>query len=444
VGKAIYNNSLKYNIIRIHVRFVHRLFYNSFIVEGKENIPKEGAVIFAPNHQNALMDAIAIVCAVPQQVVFMARADIFYNPLVAKILRFFKILPVYRIRDGYSNLSKNEEHFNEVLDVLGANNPFCIMPEGLQSEKHRLMPLVKGIFRIALAAQHKNPQSKVWIVPVGIDYSDWESYKSDKILRFGKPIDASSFYHESLKNCPAAINDFKNRLTNNIKHLMINIESGEHYITVDKIRHILHNRLMVKLAYKKDNSYNRYLAQKWFTDYCNRLHETNSELLFIVGKLLDQFESELTNLNLHKIVFTYKRPSLQNTVLQLFVLIFASPVFTTGYLINILPVRLPKIFISSIKDRQFHASYKYVLAVISFPLWYIVLYILVSFFIKNYLASVLIIIILAITGELAYKYFRLWEKFSMNLRLILYWQKTCEARNILDLIEKELKLDGIK
>ena len=56
----------------------------------KKNIPKGKPVIFAINHQNALMDALTARAAMKGQPVFMTRADIFKKPAIAKILRFFK------------------------------------------------------------------------------------------------------------------------------------------------------------------------------------------------------------------------------------------------------------------------------------------------------------------------------------------------------------------
>ena len=88
---------------------VHSVFYSEICIINPENVPAKGPVIFAPNHQNALMDALAILLLVDKQPVFMARADIFKKKTVGKILNFLKIIPVFRIRDGVSNLSNNNQ-----------------------------------------------------------------------------------------------------------------------------------------------------------------------------------------------------------------------------------------------------------------------------------------------------------------------------------------------
>jgi 1-acyl-sn-glycerol-3-phosphate acyltransferase len=75
----IYELPLSFKLVKKYIRFTFKRFYSEFIVLGKENIPTEGQVIFAPNHLNALMDALAIHSVSPDNyaTVFLARSDIF-------------------------------------------------------------------------------------------------------------------------------------------------------------------------------------------------------------------------------------------------------------------------------------------------------------------------------------------------------------------------------
>ncbi len=82
----------------VEVQFFH--YYGKVEVYGKENIPGKAPVIFAPNHQNALMDALIVLFKAPHDVVFLARADIFRKKFLAFLLNSLKILPVFRQRNG--------------------------------------------------------------------------------------------------------------------------------------------------------------------------------------------------------------------------------------------------------------------------------------------------------------------------------------------------------
>ena len=47
---------LAYGLVSLAMRF----FYKKYEISGIENIPKDGGVLFAVNHQNAFMDPIVI------------------------------------------------------------------------------------------------------------------------------------------------------------------------------------------------------------------------------------------------------------------------------------------------------------------------------------------------------------------------------------------------
>ena len=54
--------SLGYYFLKQYVRFIDFIIHKKTIVNGKENVPKNVPIVFAPNHQNALMDAMVLVC----------------------------------------------------------------------------------------------------------------------------------------------------------------------------------------------------------------------------------------------------------------------------------------------------------------------------------------------------------------------------------------------
>lgn len=93
--KKIQDYDIKYSLLRHYVDFTLKLSYRNIRYVGREKIPQDGAVIYAPNHTNALMDALIILAMDRKPKVFVARADIFRKPLFAKILHFLKIMPIY-------------------------------------------------------------------------------------------------------------------------------------------------------------------------------------------------------------------------------------------------------------------------------------------------------------------------------------------------------------
>ena len=166
--KKIQDYNWWYSTLRYYVDLVLKLSYRNVRYVGTENIPQNGAVIYAPNHTNALMDALVILAMDRKPKVFVARADIFKNKMLAKIFHFLKILPIMRMRDGIDEVRKNDETISKAVDVLRDHVPFCIFPEGTHQAKYSSLPLSKGIFRIAFQAQDLMPDMPLYIVPVGM------------------------------------------------------------------------------------------------------------------------------------------------------------------------------------------------------------------------------------------------------------------------------------
>ena len=100
MAKKIQDPDFWYSSLLPYVNWHTRRAYRRFEVHGKKNIPKDSALVFGVNHSNTLMDALVLLSADNIKKVFIARGDIFKNPMVAKLLNFFHILPIFRIRNG--------------------------------------------------------------------------------------------------------------------------------------------------------------------------------------------------------------------------------------------------------------------------------------------------------------------------------------------------------
>lgn len=186
--RKIWERDRLYAFLRRYLDACTRASYTQLRVEGTP--PAEDAVLIAPNHCNTLMDALVVLQSRSLPTVFGARADIFSQPAVARILRFLKILPMVRRRDGIRNVLRNYETMDEVQDVLGSHTPFCMFPEGRHTPGRELQPLQKGIARMAFQSAAVRPTK---LMPAGISYSDFFHYRGTCLLRYGEPIDVNAF-----------------------------------------------------------------------------------------------------------------------------------------------------------------------------------------------------------------------------------------------------------
>ena len=191
----VYDKNLGYTLLRIFwVNPIIKLSVRRLVVKGKENLPKDGAVIIGCNHTSALLDPLIILRAMNRATVFMTRADIFRKPFLQKVFTFLKMLPIFRIRDGYAAVKQNEEIIAKCGDVLKHGYPLALFPEATHRPKHSLLGLSKGIFHIALEANRKfGHERPIYIVPMGLEYGKYFKYRSTVVATYGEAINVTEF-----------------------------------------------------------------------------------------------------------------------------------------------------------------------------------------------------------------------------------------------------------
>ncbi|MFY0607850.1 MAG: 1-acyl-sn-glycerol-3-phosphate acyltransferase [Cyclobacteriaceae bacterium] len=218
-----------YYLVKITSWIGLRIFFNGVSVTGRHNIPRDGAVIFTPNHQGAFMDAVLIGTFNPRDVSFLTRSDVF-NKWSRPFLKALNMMPIYRIRDGIGNLSQNEAVFETCFDMLSQERTILIFPEGNHGIEHYLRPLSKGTSRLALDARDRvDPKTKVYIVPTGINYFSHYRPLGPMKIHFGEAIELQEYmelYHEHKQK---GYNKLKSDLAVAMKKTLILAENDENY-----------------------------------------------------------------------------------------------------------------------------------------------------------------------------------------------------------------------
>lgn len=192
MARNIWAYNRKYDIGRYYVDLCTRTQFSRVWLKGLEKIPADGAVIFAPNHVAALMDPLMLMQTRHGSIGFGARSDIFRQPTVAKFLNWLRILPLARERNGLKEVAKNFETMDDIVDCLRHDVPFCMYAEGTHRPERGLMPVKKGVFKIARKALDELDKP-VYVVPVGVDYEYFFRVKGRVSLSVGDPIDVGEF-----------------------------------------------------------------------------------------------------------------------------------------------------------------------------------------------------------------------------------------------------------
>ncbi|MCL2132596.1 MAG: 1-acyl-sn-glycerol-3-phosphate acyltransferase [Lentimicrobiaceae bacterium] len=365
----IQDEDRNYYRLRKYVDFMFRAAYRKVEYYGQEKIPQDGTIIYAPNHTNTLMDALAVLIVDKPAKVFVARADIFKQPAILKFLTFLKMLPINRKRDGVEHLLAQNEEINDiVVDVLRDRVPFCIFPEGTHGHKHGLMSLQKGIFRIALQANTAfGSEMPVYIVPVGIMYGHLFRFRTSLLLRVGDPINVTQFISERAElNIPQQINMLRDELSNQMKKAILQIPDDDNYDAVLGLVQIYNNDEQRKLKLKGNSLIDRFLAAEETIKNIGTSLQTNpqetQQLLDKAGEFSRQRHT--LGIGTASVLNPHIRLSLAG---KLFLLLLGLPYFAFAAVVTS-PVTLLSVWLcSKFKDPAFHNTVRYLVSFVLLP-----------------------------------------------------------------------------
>ncbi len=142
--------------------------------EGVENIPETGAVIVAPNHKSNFDPPVIGICS-PRIVHYMAKEELFKNPILAPIIRFFGTFPVKR---GSIDRAAIRQAMREIKN----GEPLGIFPEGTRIKGNKIGRFHDGMASLAL-------MTGTPIMPVAVIGTEtFPKKKGPLAVIFGKPI----------------------------------------------------------------------------------------------------------------------------------------------------------------------------------------------------------------------------------------------------------------
>lgn len=412
--------SFGYWLLKKYVQFADWLIYNKVIVNGLENIPKNKPIIFSPNHQNALSDPMAILLNTKYQPVWLARADIFKNKTAAAILKFLKIMPVYRMRDGKENLSKNDETFLASVKVLENNFALGLFPEAAHSGKRQMLSHKKAVPRIVFMAVEKaHKDIDIQIIPTGIYYSHYWKFNRNLVVNFGKPIRANEFTEEFKQNESAAILSMRQRIIDEMEPVVLEIKSTQHYNGFETIREI-YGKHFLKRQNQKYSVLNLFKSDQKLAKKLDELEAKNPVETENLVKLVNNFVSKIKELKIRSWLLEKPEPNIAAIGLNKLILILGLPVFLFGFIFNAVPFFIiDTVTRRKIKDTAFWSTFFLVLGIVLFPVFYLIEFFAVSWLIPGFWLKLAFLVTLPFSGKIAFRWYILFRKTVGRSRLLL-------------------------
>lgn len=398
--------SFRYWLLKQYVKLAYWLFHREIVVSGRENIPRGQPVIFASNHPNALSDILSLVCAAPQQVVWMGRASLFKARWAIPFLRFLKIIPVYRIRDGKDTLKGNEASFETALGILKQNGALGLYPEAAHSGKRVMLAHKKAIPRMVFLAGEKSGDTmNIQIVPVGIHYDQYFHFGRRLLISFGKPLPSAGYYPLYRQNPHQATLRLRDDIYNAILPLVLNYQSDTHYEGFEAVREIAGKSFARAQGLAGTLRGQLHADQALAARLDSLAADHPREATQLAGKAT-QLRLDFRNLKLRSWLCDHSEENKSKAWLSTLLLLATFPFFLQGWVFNIIPFAgLGKGIKGRIKDPVWFSTFTFGLGIVVFPLFYLlILLVAVSSFLP-WPYAMLFVISLPFAGKLAFSWY---------------------------------------
>jgi glycerol-3-phosphate O-acyltransferase/dihydroxyacetone phosphate acyltransferase len=217
-----------YRFLRFIARLALRWYYRDIEVIGLERLPREGPLLVASNHPNALVDALVIGTTMPRRIVITAKATLLDHPFTRALVKAVGIVPLRRVSDaqreqgGVADPTRNESSFAQVLDALDEGSLVLLFPEGRSHDEPNLGPLKTGLARMALRARDERALHALRLVAVGLTYEAKWQPRSRIVVAIGEPFRVDP----AIPNTPEGVDTLMERVDRALRAVTLNFPSA--------------------------------------------------------------------------------------------------------------------------------------------------------------------------------------------------------------------------
>lgn len=442
--KKVEHYTFGYQFVRYWTSFAFKyIFYRRTEIRGRDKFKPNDPLLFAPNHQNALMDALVFVTTLKQQPIFLARADIFKPGLLTRFLNFVKMMPVYRIRDGYENLGKNEEVFDRCTEILRTGHSLCMFPEGNHGDKRYFRPLKKGLARIAFEAEDQcDFKLGLKIVPCGIDYSNYENVRGRLTVSYADPITITDLKEVYRTDPQKALKELNNRIRIHIEPHMIEIPWEDIYYMVMDLRIMYGKRFRELKNLPGKTLFDKFEGDKELIRLIGSLRETKPEKIAEMNSLVMEYWKLLKKYNFRDHTIAHQPYGPLRLIWNTIILAIGFPLHLYSLINNYHLYRIPMMLSRKFfKDPQFRSTGAFVISlVVMMPISYILQILIVGLIFKTW--WIWLAYAVTLLPASLYMVHYMFENRKWLSRLRYMWMKGKKNKDVNRLVDLRAEIFG--
>jgi glycerol-3-phosphate O-acyltransferase/dihydroxyacetone phosphate acyltransferase len=232
---------LIYSFVRPIAALALKIFFRKIYFTNRNRIPDGKPLILAINHPTAFIEPCILACFLPIKLYFLVRGDLFKKAHFRKMLNLLHMVPIFRKQEGLDQLSKNDETFDFCYKALKDHKTVVILPEGKTTQEKRLRPIRKGLARIAFGTYEKYGDIDLHIVPIGVNFTEADKFRSVAMFDVGESIRLKDYYDQYQENPQRTIRNLTNKVKEGLENHIVNIPNPKDDELAEDIFTLLRN-----------------------------------------------------------------------------------------------------------------------------------------------------------------------------------------------------------
>jgi 1-acyl-sn-glycerol-3-phosphate acyltransferase len=433
-----------YQLLKFLIGWGLRLYYREIHVINQASLQKKGPLILIANHPNTLMDAWLIALYARKDLHFLTKGTFFNSPIKSWFLRNLNMIPINRNVEERTKGVHNQDSFEACYEVLKEGKCLVIFPEGNSVMERLIRTFKTGTARIALHAESSN-QGKldIQVVPLGLFYSQGDSFRSSIYMEVGDSICVRDYLNEYESDKQPAVKRLTQSMQASVESLLFNFTSKEE------------EALLEELAWNHQLNVPNKKVSRLFHEYRSLHHQVkylirDENALKEVRILLDAIQKQAKQLNIHATNRHTYPPILknnQNTFVRLLWLIPTIPILVYGMMQSIIPFKLTGFLVPKlVKNKEFYAPVAVLFGLVLYPLTYLLFswmfYRMVN---PSLVWTSVYFISLPLSGMLSYYLFHEWilTKTGIRERLIGKEKRGAISELLTEIAVLKKKMDSL-